>query len=104
MIHPVIHLIDILVQMLRIEVAAGLVCSRRCADNKWSNFCIEHADDLTAVIAGDRLSLLIPERRKGEATEVVRVHLAVDVSKLSVVVQQILGRGAVTGVEDLTVL
>jgi hypothetical protein len=52
----------------------------------------------------NRLSLLIPERRNGEAIEVVWVRLAVYASELCEVVQQILRRGAVTDVEDPAVL
>jgi hypothetical protein len=104
MIHPVTHLIDILVQMLRIEAAVGLVCLAQMRQQQVVEFGIEHADDLTALIVDNGLNLLTPERRNGEATEVVRVRLAVDVSELCEVVQQILGRGAVTDVEDPAVL
>lgn len=104
MIHPVIHFINLLAQMLRIEAAAELVRLAQVLRQQMVEFRIEHADDLTALIVDDRLGLLIPESRDCEATDVVRVRLAVEVSELREAVQRVLGRTAVTAVEDPAVL
>lgn len=98
-IHPLVHLIDLLAQMLGVEAGSGLVRLAQVLGQQVVKFSIEHADDLTALIVDDRLRLRVPERRHGEAADVVRVRLAVQVAEPGEAVQWVVGRAAVAAIE-----
>jgi hypothetical protein len=54
-------------------------------------FCVEHSNDLAALIVDDSLVLLVPERRNRKAANIIRVCLAVQVTEFGEAIKRIFG-------------
>ena len=61
-VHPLVELIDLLAEGLGIEVDLSLIRRELVIER-----CVEHADDLGALVVHNCLLLLVPEHGHGES-------------------------------------
>jgi hypothetical protein len=61
--------------------------------------CVEHPNDLAALIVDDGLVLLVPKRRNRKAADIIRVCLAVQVTQFGEAIKRIFGICAFAAIE-----
>lgn len=84
---PFIGLFNLLLQILWEELDLLVLLWQQLVE-----FMVEHADDLTGLIADNGLLLLVPESWDGEACRVVFIRSEIDVAQMSeILVQRIWG-------------
>ena len=99
-VDPLVHLINLPSQPLRIKPAPGLLLFAQMLGQQGVEFGIEHADDLAALVVHNRLRLLVPQRGHGEAPFVPRIGLLVQLLHLREAVQRVLLVRAVAAGEE----
>jgi hypothetical protein len=67
-------------------------------------FRVKHSNNLAALVVDDRLVLLVPKRRYGEAADIVRVRFAVQITELGESVQRVFGICTISAVKYPAVL
>jgi hypothetical protein len=65
--------------------------------------CVEHSDDLAALIVDDGLVLLVPKHRNRKAADIIRVCLAVQVTHFGEAIKRIFGICAFAAIEYPTI-
>lgn len=83
-VRPLIRLVDLGLQILGQEIHFGVLVRKQVVE-----FMIHHADNLTALVADDRLLHFVVQRRHREAAGVVGLDVKVDVAEV--------GEGVVAG-------
>ena len=89
MINPIIHRIDLAAQSLGVEAPARLRALTQVLRQQAVKSRIEHPKDLATLIADNRLRLLVPQRRHGKPTHILRVGLVVQLAQLREAIQRV---------------
>jgi hypothetical protein len=91
-INPLIHLLNLVLQLLGKKIQLLILILHQIVKRM-----VEHADNLTTLIADNLLLLLVVQRRDGKPAFVVRTLRKVNVAEMRVVWMQRIRRSIISG-------